>query len=254
MRVAFVTHQLPDGREDHGPGLLRGRYAGGAEMSTEELLAQAPDDFEVTVFRPEFGMPDAGQFDRVVVGATERLSDDDMAYLASCKPVVWVRSPQTRNAARLLSAASVLVMPSPEMVAWHEWVGRDMLVCPAPMDTSLIPRGVQKEKFALWAGRDHPLKGKWDAVAWAMEADLKIVTLTNQPREVVLEHMGRASVFVHLPHNHDPCPRTVIEAEIAGCEIVVNENVGRVPVRGADEVAEYVEGAAGRFWEWVRAS
>ena len=49
MRVAFVTHQLPDGRTDHGPGLLKGRYAGGAEMSTEELLAQAPDGVEVTV-------------------------------------------------------------------------------------------------------------------------------------------------------------------------------------------------------------
>lgn len=254
MRVAFVTHQLPDGRNDHGPGLLQGRYAGGAEMSTEELLAQAPEDFEVTVFRPELGVPDARQFDQVVVGATERLSDDDMAYLASWQPVMWVRSPQPRRAAQLLSAASVLVMPSPEMVAWHEWVGRDIRVCPAPMDTSLIPRGVKKEGFALWAGRDHPLKGKWDAIAWAMESGMRIVTLTNQPREMVLEHMGRASVFVHLPHNHDPCPRTVIEAEIAGCDIVVNDNVGRVPVRGADEVAAYVEGAAERFWEWVRAS
>ena len=252
MRIAFVTHQLPDGRENHGPGLLQGKYAGGAEMSTEELLAQAPDDFDVTVFRPESGMPDAEQFDRVIVGATERLSDDDMAYLASWQPVVWVRSPQTRKAARLLSQASVLVMPSPEMVVWHEWVNREILVCPAPMDTSVIAGGVEKEQFALWAGGDHPLKGKWDAVAWAMDSDLKIVTLTNQPREVVLEHMGRASVFVHLPHNHDPCPRTVIEAEIAGCDIVVNENVGRVPVRGADAVAEYVEGAAERFWGWVR--
>ena len=145
-------------------------------------------------------------------------------------------------------------MTTPEMVRWYEWVGRDIRVCPAPMDTSLIPQCVPKEDFALWASRDHPLKGKWDAIAWAMNAGIKMVSLTNQPRETVLEHMARASVFVHLPHNHDPCPRTVIEAEIAGCEIVVNENVGRVPVRGADEVAAYVEGAAERFWGWVRDS
>jgi len=254
MRVAFVTHQLPDGRDDHGPGLLKGRYAGGAEMSTEELLAQAPDGFEVTVFRPEQDLPDARSFDQVIVGATERLTDEQVESLAVWEPVVWVRSPQPRRMLRLLESASVLVMPSPEMVGWHHWVNRDMMVCPAPMDTSLIPRGVPKEDFALWAGRDHPLKGRWDAVAWAMNAGIKMVSLTNQPRQVVLEHMSRASVFVHLPHNQDPCPRTVIEAEIAGCEIVVNENVGRVPVRGADEVAAYVEGAAGRFWGWVRDS
>ena len=72
------------------------------------------------------------------------------------------------------------------------------------------------------------------------------------PRDTVLEHMGRARWFIHLPNGPDPCPRTVIEAEIAGCELVVNKNVGRVPVSGADNVAGFVSTAAERFWGWVR--
>ena len=254
MRVAFVTHQLPDGRTDHGYGLLKGRYAGGAEMSTEEMIAKAPPNIQVSVFRPEQGLPDPRSFDQVVVGATERLDDEQAEFLATWRPVVWVRSMQSERFARLLNEASLLVMPSQQMGGWHPWVDRPFQVCPAPMDTSLIPRGVAKEDFALWAGRDHPQKGMWNAVGWAVNEGVRLVTLKDEPRERVLEHMSRARWFVHLPNGPDPCPRTVIEAEIAGCEIVTNGNVGRVPVSGSDAVADYVDGAAERFWGWVQQS
>jgi len=252
MRVAFVTHQLPDGRTDHGYGLLKGRYAGGAEMSTEEMITQAPDDFQVEHFHPAAPLPDLSGYDRIVVGATERLSDSQMRYLASFRPVVWVRSLQSENASELLHAASMLVMPSPQMGDWHPWIRREFRVCPAPLDTNLIPRDVRKEDFALWAARDHPHKGEWNALAWGLESGHRVVALKNVPRDTVLEHMGRARWFIHLPNGPDPCPRTVIEAEIAGCELVLNKNVGRVPVSGADNVAGFVSTAAERFWGWVR--
>lgn len=252
MRVAWITHQLPDGRTDHGPGLLKGLYAGGAEMSTTEMIAAAPDGVEVVTFRPEQGLPDHRYVDKVVVGATERLTPAQIADLVPLKPVVWLRSVQPRHVEPLLRAASVLIWPSHGCAAWHPWSPYDYEICPAPLDTSLIPRGTPKQNFALWAARNHPQKGRTNARLWAWEHNIELVEVTDAPREEVLELMGRARWFVHLPKGvFDPCPRSVIEAEIAGCEIVANSLVGRVPASGPEAVAKFVEGSAERFWRLV---
>ena len=176
MRVGWLSHQFAADREmPKRPGLLPGRFAGGAEMSTEEMIA-----------------------------------------------------------------------------ADHPWADMPYEVCPAPLDVDAIPQGVPKEDFVLWAGRDIGHKGRDQARAFVAEKGLRLVELTDVPRETVLEHMGRARWFVHMPQGFvDPCPRTVIEAEIAGCEVWVNDRVGRVPVRGAAEVAEYIRRVPGRFWSWV---
>lgn len=252
MRVAWVSHQfVRDNPQPAMHGLLPGLYAGGAERSTEEMLAQVPDGVEVTRFRVPAALPDLSGFDRVVVGATERVGNN-VTMLADCNPVMWVRSPQPSHLLPLFQAARKVLWPSHEMARWHSWCDRPYEVSPAPLDVSLIPRNVPKEDFALWAGRSIGHKNQDGAEAWAAARGIRFVAVTNEPRETVLEAMGRARWFVHLPQEIiDPCPRTVIEAEIAGCEIVTNELCGRVPVRGADEVAEFVSGSAERFWEWT---
>jgi hypothetical protein len=64
--------------------------------------------------------------------------------------------------------------------------------------------------------------------------------------------MGRARWFVALPEGpFDPCPTTVIEAEIAGCEIVANDLVGRTPVRGAQPNVDFIESLPDLFWGTV---
>lgn len=252
MRVAWLSHQFAADRPlPARPGLLPGIYAGGAERSTEEMLAQAPDGVEVTRFRLPGGFGDLSGFDRVVVGATEALSPQAVKALIRYRPVLWVRSVQDERFARLFDAARLVVWPSHEIVKHHPWFTGYYEVCPAPLDPSEVPRGVPKEDFALWAGRDHPQKGEAQARAWAIEQGVRLKVMKNAPRREVLGAMGRARWFVHLPQSPDPCPRTVIEAEIAGCEIVTNDLCGRVPVRGADAVAEYVSGVAERFWTWT---
>jgi hypothetical protein len=234
------------------PSLLPGRYAGGAEMSTEEMWQQAPEGVQVVPRNPRVWVDDLDEFDRIVVGSPESMSDVQMRAAGERSPVLWLRSPHTERIRPLLESARLLVWPSHECAAWHSWWRGPYEVCPAPLDVTLIPRGVPKENFALWAGRSVGHKGVHNAVSWAEQNGVELRTLTNVPRNTVLEAMGRARWFVHLPIGPvDPCPRTVIEAEIAGCEIVVNDLVGRVPVRGADAVAEFVAGSAERFWSWT---
>jgi len=253
MRVAWLSHQFAGPADTpKRPGLLPGRFAGGAEMSTEEMIAQAPADVEVVRFRLPGQVGDLSGFDRIVVGATEHLDAALADRLLPLRPIYWVRSPQQPWLGRYFEAARLLVFPSHECAAWHAWLRTPYEVCPAPMDVAAIPRGVAKEDFALWAGRDISHKGRGAARELAAERGWRLVEITDADRGVVLEAMGRARWFVHLPQGViDPCPRTVIEAEVAGCEIVTNKLCGRVPVRGSDAVAEFVSGSAERFWRWT---
>ena len=254
MRVGWVTHQLPDGSMTRGAGLLQGRYAGGAEMSTEEMLAAAPDDVEVTVLRPDGPPSSLDGFDRVVVGATEQLSAPLTAALRASQPILWLRSPQPATLRPLFEAARLLIWPSKTCADWHPWWDGSYEVCPAPMDPDCV-FPAPKEPFALWAGRNHPQKGRVEARMWAHARGIPLTELTDAPREQVLEVMSRATWFVHLPQGIvDPCPRTLIEAELAGCQVVTNRLAGRVEVagQGPDVVREHIRQVPATFWGWVR--
>jgi hypothetical protein len=254
VRVGWVTHQLPDGTTSRGRGLLQGRYAGGAEMSTEEMLAAAPDDVEVTVIAPDAPEAAVAGFDRVVVGATERLSPTLTAALRASEPILWLRSPQPATLRPLFEAARLVVWPSRTCAEWHPWWQGPYELCPAPMEPDCV-FPAEKEGFALWAGRDHPQKGRVEARMWAHARQIPLVELTDAPRDQVLEVMSRATFFVHLPQGIvDPCPRTLIEAELAGCQVVTNRLAGRVEVagQGPDVVREHIRQVPATFWGWVR--
>jgi hypothetical protein len=244
-----VSHQWP--QPDDTPaqhGLLPGRYAGGAEFLQDMMRSKAPDGVElvlVDVTDETFEDVLAG-CDRVVVGATERLPGSRVGWLAGRRPVCWLMSPQQPRMAGLLERSMVLW--ASVLLREATGFGPEGEVCPGWWDTSVVPRGVAKEPFVLWVGRDEPWKGREAARSWAEGEGREFVALTNVPRVTVLEHMGRAATFVHLPSIVDPCPTTVIEAEIAGCDIVVNSLVGRTPVRGVQANVEYIEGCADRFW------
>lgn len=256
MKVAWISHQFasPDDAPKR-PGLLPGRFAGGAEMSTEEMIAQAPSDVEICRMRLPGVIPDLSSFDRVVIGATEHLTAEMAAEIAPYRPIYWVRSSQQPWLEPFFAKARMLIWPSHECARWHTWSNTPYEICPAPLDVTSIPRDATKQDHALWAGRDVWHKGRDAARQYARERDLKLVEITDAPRQQVLQAMAQARWFVHLPQGMvDPCPRAVIEAEIAGCEIITNELCGRVPVRGSDAVADYVSGAAERFWAWTLKS
>ena len=247
MRVGWLSDQWP--QADDAPareGLLPGRYPGGAEMLQDLMRQRAPVEVVEVNSRKSWDALD--DCDRVVCASINGLTPVQRLKLEPLEPVLWLMSPVHPHSARLLSAARLVVWAS-EGLRQDAGFGPEGIICPGWWDTTQVPRGIPKQDFALWAHRDHPQKGERLARRWAEENEVELVVLKNRPRLDVLEHMGRARWFVALAENtFDPCPTSVIEAEIAGCEIVANDLVGRTPVRGADENAAYIDGLDDMFW------
>ena len=250
MNIAWVTHHIPRVEERHA-ALLPGKYAGGAERNTDYMVSAAPDGVTVTYIEPGDAEHAAdASFDRVVVGGTDQLPEESMGFLAALRPIVWVQHAQHRTPAKaeLFQQASRFLTMSRAHKAWEaEWTGRADAYVHSPVPPGCVAPA-EKEPFALFAGRKHPAKGKINARIWAARNSVRLVELENAPHETVLEHMSRATSFVHLPKERDACPLVVIEATLAGCEIITNPLVGRLePGDPAAVLAEQPR----RFWQIV---
>jgi hypothetical protein len=242
-----VTHHLPGDRGD--PSLLPGQFAGGAEMLDWDMVAAAPDGVEVVWLGPE-EWERAQEFDRTVVTGTDLLSQEAMLGLARLNPVVGIHhQQQPTHARRLLLRAGEPFACMSDLHGEVEaaWSGASPEVCNGWIDLSDIVPGVKGE-WALWAARNHPQKGRLAAKMWASANRMPLLEVTDVPRRVVLDAMQDARIFVFLPQRLDACPRTLIEAEAAGCEIVTNHHAGR---RQPGPLAEVMADQRDRFWSWV---
>jgi hypothetical protein len=61
--------------------------------------------------------------------------------------------------------------------------------------------------------------------------------------------MSRAKYFILLSDVFDPGPRAVMEAQLSGCELIL-DNVGYFDM-GKAELRQEIDTAADRFWEVV---
>lgn len=225
-------------------------------MSDYEYQQAAPPGVKIHRLAPdewEFAL----DCDRIVVTGTDELSDVAMVELAKANPMVFLHHEQNQTGPRqvLLNAADPLVVHTPAHLhlelAWTE-PQRTGLVLSA-FDTSEI-REVKKQPFALWAARNHPLKGLNQARLWAHSAGFPLVILSESPRSEVLEFMSRAEAFVHLPLAFESEGRAVMEAVLAGCRVQVNTNVGLSSIEGWDDkrhLKALIEQAPQQFWDYV---
>jgi hypothetical protein len=220
-------------------------------MLQELMRLKAPEGVEIVEVQVRGDWDALEDCDRIVAASVNGMPPLRKLKLEQMAPVLWFMSPVHPHTRRLVDSARMVLWAS-EGLRNAAGIGPDGIICPGWWDTSEVPRDVPKEDFALWAGRDVPQKGEHLARAWAEQQGVELVTLKRRPRAEVLEHMGRARWFVMLPEGpFDPCPTTVIEAEIAGCEIIANDLVGRTPVRGAQANVEYIESLPDLFWSAV---
>lgn len=249
MRVAFVSHQWP--RADDAlvlPGFIPGRWIGGAEMIQELMRSKAPETVEIVPVDTRGSLDDAFGCDRIVVAGPELIPPLRQKRLVEAGAKVWLMSPPA-PAYRYLLRSSEVAWASDGLRRYGGFSGG--IVCPGWWDTSQVPEAAEREIDVLWAHRDHPLKGEDAVRAWCEANGRTLTVVKNRPRVEVLEAMSKARTFVHLPYVFDPCPTAVIEAEIAGCEIVTNELVGRTPVRGREANIAYIESLPDLFWSWL---
>ena len=245
--IAWVSHHLPD---------PDGKLIGGAEMTDQTLLTDAPTD--VKIITPD-NWKQALEFDKIVITGTDLLSPFAMTQLARRKPVVAIHHLQTRTEERaeLLSSASTLLCRTPKHLelelSWTKPKHSDWVV--SPLDVSQMSVK-PKENFAVWAGRMHPQKGPSEAITWAANNGIPLEMMTDKPRSEVLEAMSRAKYFVLLPQGFDAEPRVVVEAVLSGCEVHTNDLAGITSVpnwQNPDVLRELVIGAKAKFWDRVLA-
>jgi hypothetical protein len=243
--IAWLSHHLPD---------QNGKLIGGAEMTDQALLVDAPA--EVTIIRPE-DWKQALEFDKIVITGTDLLSPFAMTQLARRKPIVAIHHLQTRTEERqqLLSSASALICRTPRHIELElEWT------TPKQTDWVLSPLDVSqlsvkpKENFALWAARWHEQKGPLQAIQWASQNSIPLQMMYDKTRAEVLEAMSRAKDFVFLPTGFDAEPRVVIEAVLSGCQVHTNELAGITSVpnwQDPDTLKALVTQAKQLFWDRI---
>ena len=245
--IAWISHHLPD---------ENGNLAGGAEMTDQALLTNAPT--EVKIINPH-NWEEALDYDKIIITGTDLLSPYAMSQLAERNPVVAVHHLQTRTPARakLLSSASTLICHSPKHLELElEWTNpkrSTWIIAPHdPSHFSIKP----KEDFALWAARLHPQKGPDGAIAWASRNSIPLLMMYDKSRAEVLEAMSRAKYFVFLPTGFDAEPRTIVEAILSGCEVHTNDLAGITSIpnwRNSETLTNLVTKSKDLFWETALA-
>jgi hypothetical protein len=245
LRVAWLTHHVE--RSESADWLLPGGV-GGAELTDAAMIEQAPVSVSVDVIQPA-DWEQAFDFDRVIITGTDLLTDEAMWKLADLSPIVWVHHQQIPNRARaeLFSRAKPFVtMSEAHSLVEKAWSTVASEWCHGHIDLDIEP--AEKEHAALWAARNHPQKGLLAARRWARQQDIPLTELSSVSRSEVLEAMAAHEWFVFLPQAFDSCPRTLIEAEAAGCKIHTNNAAGRRDEGPLDEV---MAAQAPKFWSWL---
>ena len=239
-----MTHHVP---QSEASWLLPGGV-GGAEMTDATMIGNAPTSVSVDVVSPD-DWESALDADRVIITGTDFLSDDAMQRLGDCRPIVWVHHQQHRTDARqrLFEKADPFVtMSQAHSEVEARWSGVVSQWCHGDISVD-VPDGDHKPA-ALWSARNHPQKGLDAAREWSRMVNLPLTILTGVPRSQVLSAMARHEWFVFLPQQFDSCPRTLIEAEYAGCKIHTNDNAGR---RDPGPIDEVMAAQAPKFWGWL---
>jgi hypothetical protein len=258
--VTNVAHNASVGQESALNGLFSGRFAGGAEMSDYEYRLQAPLGFDIQIVTPEtFDTHDIHQFDSVVLTGTDLFTDQQLNEISKHEPFVFVHHLQTPRAGlnTLIRSSRLFVTHTPahlrRELAWTK--PRKTAQVLSYFDTSKCYGHMDKQPFALWAARSHPLKGKLKAEIWAAQGGYKFKALSNVPRDEVLDAMARCEWFVHLPLAFESECRAVMEAVLSGCRIHTNENVGLTSIedwQDKDHLRHMIDNAGDTFWRLVQ--
>jgi hypothetical protein len=257
VKVAWVTHHV--GAGDPALGWLPGEHRGGGEMTDAAWRAAAPSTVTVDVIAPDAWTDATVGYDRVVVTGTDLLTEQAMRELAALRPVVALHHRQTPSAGRreLLERADTVIVHTPAHEAVERrWANLNRVVhVLSPMDPADFPaHAAERRQVAMWAGRDHPLKGKHLAAQYAARQGWPFVAVTGVPRSDVLAAMAETRWFVHLPIEFESEGRSVIEAVLSGCEVYASRLVGVTscePWRDPGWLWEQCGTAGQRFWEQV---
>jgi hypothetical protein len=262
MKIGWYTHHLENDTKTSEKGLnglFSGRFVGGAEMSDYEYRKQAPANMDITTVGPNTWI-DPEEFDSVIVTGTDAFTDQQLMLLSGYKPFVFVHHLQTQRYSLkfLIDDSRMFVTHTPahmmRELLWTRPKRTGQVL--SYFDTSEIELGTDKFTQAVWAGRNHPLKGLLSAKFWAAQQKLPLIVHKDSPREDVLRDLTKSEWFVHLPLAFESECRTAMEAVLAGCKTHMNDFVGLTSVEDWHEpevLKNMIDKAGETFWRLVLA-
>lgn len=251
---------------------------GGAEMSCGALVENAPEWAEV-VLCPDNKRP-SEDIDVFVIQNSTTYGARWVEELA-LKPVIrHVRDPWYAGSATLrrwiLDNAALLIFSSPtqmEDVRRRYPFDKPMRIMPVPVDVEPFKeaaRPMNERQGTVFVGRVDVFKGAPTVIDWAIrtETPLTIIGDNRYMRfgqlppwikivgEISYEQMpqvlGQAKGYVAMPEWPEAFGRSVAEAWAAGCELMIEGNVGaQWWIENEPERLGY-EGPIEEFWDAVR--
>jgi hypothetical protein len=123
---------------------------------------------------------------------------------------------------------------------------------PSALDTFSRLKSSKKSNKWLIQDSDSWVKGTEDAIKYAKDNGLPYETFKGISYEEMLAKFSTSKGFIFLPRGGDTCPRTVIEAKMLGCELVLNDNVQHKDEEWFSGTVEdshsYLSGRVKYFW------
>jgi hypothetical protein len=228
---------------------------GGAEWADFEMIHRRPEGIDITLIKPGGVDEDlTDTFDKVVVTGWWGFTPREVNIISRWQPIVWLHD--TQMSGHWLNAdAQKLIVLTPrhkeyELAKLPIIHDDRIFINPGYMDIDFLDLQGPKQHFALWAHRPVAHKGLDLAAEWAEQQDIRLEVMVNAPRLDVLMRMGHAEYFVLMSHIVDPGPRAVMEAQLLGCKLAVNDNVGWFD-EPPDKLAERLTSADKQFWQLV---
>lgn len=176
----------------------------------------------------------------------------------------------------LYENAKLIIAASPAHMAFQQQqlAGWDLnytygLPYTYPKGTPKIPKVDRIPKTVAFLGTLSAYKGLYDVIALAVHrpdyhfdlagrvgyvkgklpSNVSYVGAVEDKWKYLAEH----EYFIHIPRVIDPCPGTVIEAMLAGCKLIYNNNVGTLsyPFKTKAEWVDALDKAGAEFWHKV---
>lgn len=248
---------------------------GGTEMSCDDFKAAAPDWVSEIVDCPASKRPPP-DIDAFIAESCVTYREQWTDELWD-KPVICRISDQwpfgsTIFKRWLLDNARLLTFNSPiHRERFHYEIKAPWCLVPAPVDMERFRQAAQEERSGnVCVGRVEPAKGTHMAIDWALRTGEPLrlygkeqsgyILWSELPERIrymgelayaeVPQILGSAQRFVFFPIGPESFGRTVAEASAAGCELVVDGDIGAL--WWLEHKPEAIEKAAQIFWTEVK--
>jgi hypothetical protein len=225
-----------------------GAIVGGAELSAQDLAAQAPDWARV-IPCPPWRIAEADVYVVQNCATYDHSTADALARAPVVKAIrdYWPHGDPALRKWLLGNARTLLFVSKPHKLAfeWPYALGKRVAMAPPPVDLERFraaAKRAERDRGTLWIGQMFAHKGVDEAVAWARKheelvdfygdgprrpADERFVRYRGQaPHKDVPALMARYRRFLYRPQWVEPYGKTVIEAWAAGLRLDVQGRVG----------------------------